>query len=149
MAASIIVKPQIATKIRKLLEKHLVGFPLSHEKSFAVNVLDTLQPQFTQGLPGANKLQTSTDFGMVDIRFQTEGVEYVFGVPWEALPGTTVLEKHKAMIDMPADKFLQNVAADGFYAKQSPGTMIIVPGFAVRISPLKPKASRTTRKNRT
>ena len=131
MATAIIVKPVIATKIRKLLCKEVAAFPYHHEKEWASEVLDTLQPQFTQSIGGSTKVQTCTDFGMVEIRLQIEGLEHVFVVPWVDLEGDNILAKQRSLADMTMPKFLERVEKGGFYCEQAVGSMLIIPGFVL------------------
>jgi hypothetical protein len=128
MLTSCIVKPVVVAKLTKLIMKELPQLKYFNDKEIAADVAGTLQPQFTQSVSGSNKVCTSTDFGLVDVRIHLEGTEFVFGLPWSRLKGSNILDKHDCLTNMKADTFLSEIEHHGFFSKQTPGTMIVIPG---------------------
>lgn len=127
---SSIVKPGIQTRVRGAIKDLIPGIPdMSKEDRYAT-IKDIMEPKCYQLTSDPSKLQTSSDYGLSEIKLNVEGggEEIIFGVPWNTIKGKTLDEKQSALSEMPLDAILQEVKTDGFMIKLKLNQSIIIPG---------------------
>ena len=97
-----------------------------------VTTKGTTKSQFYQQGKLTNKVSTSSDFGLMEMRMILAGMERIWRIPLERIPGQTFTEKQANLGAMWMSDFFFQVKGFGFYAELEPDTVLVVPSrFAI------------------
>lgn len=130
-----IVRPAVLIKIKRALMQHFKKDLVAHDHlgTYAATK-GTMDPQFYQQGKGANKVSTSSDFGLSEVRMVLEGSERIWGLPLERIPGQTFAEKQASLGSMRCSDFFLQAKGFGFYAELEPDTVLIIPSKFALVS---------------
>ena len=125
-SSAIIVKPLAAKKVRSLIEKYC---PEARPNSKIGNdvVDEVLAPKFWQHVANGAVLENATSMNLVDFRMTLEGTEYVAGIPWASVTGSTLQVKFDEVCNWTAPHFLGWVETHGFSFQSKPGAVYGLP----------------------
>ena len=136
-----IVNPRALT-ICKTQMQALVGKDIDLKEmmyqAVVAKVGESVEPKFYQSSAGSCSKFLSTDYGLVDVRLQLQGTEYVFGIRRDQIAGDTMAAKLKNMGDLGADDFLHRIKEHGFAIKMEANQGCLIPGepyMLVMVSP--------------